>query len=533
MHRPLWLAAIVVSLLLPTIASASEPLPFASASGLCADGQMTFPSQTQLHKDVLVHFQSLGASGRIGVFAPSYFAAGDSGWESYSNGENASVEAGTSSTVDFECSSGSVEAFLAERPSTPATFSGRSTPVGGLAEAVGVKNSYLPFTAPGAGQYVVAISMSQGAIEIEGISGILESSGEYSLGALKAGDRDIAIRAKSGPTAIWSATVRELPVVINKLTFGQQCVAPGTALPAKFSVTGDTMITADVLNSSGQVVRELGTFNVPEGEGSIPWDGRGAGGSELPNGLYTLRLVSTDPQGDSTNAQTSIYVADNGPDVSMTSPSKITSSQSTAFQISDPSCGVVSTSVQIDGKDRGIYGAVNGFTEEELTGPLPGDGSLVFAPPTNKGWSLGSHHWTIKAIDSAGMATTATGTFAVVSSIKHSNEFPSLLVREHPARFNVRPSYIDLWTTLWVGKSNSYPRLGRLTWRRWNAHEAYGVGTMWLGDGAQHNNAYPPSPCTVRASDVSNEHFTRLEIRQETHHRWNTRKIVLRHNGWT
>lgn len=75
--------------------------------------------------------------------------------------------------------------------------------------------------------------------------------------------------SESGPQAIWSATVSELPVNINKLSFGQTCMAPGAGLPVTFSVTGDTSVSAAVRNASGGLVRSLGTFNVKEGNGAI------------------------------------------------------------------------------------------------------------------------------------------------------------------------------------------------------------------------------------------------------------------------
>ena len=45
-------------------------------------------------------------------------------------------------------------------------------------------------------------------------------------------------------------------------------------------------------------MRSLGTFNVKEGNGAIPWDGRNGNGGPVPNGSYVLDLTSTDPQGD-------------------------------------------------------------------------------------------------------------------------------------------------------------------------------------------------------------------------------------------
>src|ERR1035437_9908070 len=304
-----WVLAFTLLLLcfLPSTVLADPPT-FATASGNCSDRQITFPAQSSAHPDTLIWFQSVGSQGVLDGWGLS-FGEGDTGWLPYG-----AVEAGTVPTDEMNCSSGSVNAALADRPSAPATFSGATSP--------GTR-SFLSFQAPGAGQYVLDATLTQGAITVGGVSGIIESSGEYSLGAVGAGDVDLPIVAQSGPPAQWTLTVRELPVAINGLSFGQAFMAPGTGLPASFSVTGATTITATVTNSAGQIVRSLGTFPVSEGSSSIPWDGRGSGGASLPDGLYTLSLASADPSGDTTTAQTTLTLDGTPPTAVMTSPQTI------------------------------------------------------------------------------------------------------------------------------------------------------------------------------------------------------------------
>jgi hypothetical protein len=242
--------------------------------------------------------------------------------------------------------------------------------------------------------------LTQGAITVGGVSGIIESSGEYSLGAVGAGDVDLPIVAQSGPPAQWTLTVRELPVAINGLSFGQAFMAPGTGLPASFSVTGATTITATVTNSAGQIVRSLGTFPVSEGSSSIPWDGRGSGGASLPDGLYTLSLASADPSGDTTTAQTTLTLDGTPPTAVMTSPQTIRPQQSVSFLVADAESGVASISLLIDGQDVDDLGGYSGtplVTNDAFSSPGP--------------WSLGNHTWQIQTTDNVGNQATVKGKF--------------------------------------------------------------------------------------------------------------------------
>jgi hypothetical protein len=450
------LSAGLLALLLPGVALAAEPSPFATASASCEQGTITFPPQSSSYSDVIYHFQSLEAHG-YSLPGDPQFGPGDSGWASL---EPYAVEAGIAPTLGLFCSSpGSVDASLAARPSTPATFSGTTA---------ADDDSYLPFSAPGAGQYVVELAITQGAIQIEDASGILESSGAYPLGSLAAGNHNLEVRAQSGPQAVWTATVRELPVTINKLSFSQTCMAPGTGLPATFAVTGDATITASIINSASQTVRNLGTFSVKEGESSIPWDGRGEGGSTLSSGAYTLRLVSTDPQGESTTAQAPIYVTNTGPTVSMTSPTTIEPTQSVAFQVTDPTCGVASATVTVDGEEIGTY------HEGAAENPLPSNGTLVFKPHTSL--KVGKYSWNVKATDKVGNVTTKSGTFSVVASTASVQAKPKGCVVERQ-----------------VQRLTSFPSVIELKADRTSCRTANGVALV-MKDAAKHQNRFPHKP---------------------------------------
>jgi len=401
-----WALAGILSVCLFYAGSArADSGAFATASGNCSDGSITFPAQSSAHPDAIFRFQSTGSSGELGqpYGLQARFGSGDVGW-----GPFGKVDAGTSPALALACSSGSVTASLADRPTTPTTFSAVTSPSA---------FSFLSFTAPGDGQYVLDATVNQGAISVQGVSAIIQSSGEYSLSGLtagnaglRAGSHDLRVDAQNGPSAQWSLTVRELPVAINGLSFGQAYMAPGTGLPATFSVTGDTEVTATVFNAAGQAVRNLGSFPVAEGSSSVPWDGRGASAAPLPDGLYTLTLVSKDPSGDITSARTMISLDGTPPSSALISPATIRPSQSATFYTADAGSGVSSVSAIIDGQDVGDFGSDG--TDGGMFDPLPPNGQMSFRAPSS-GWSSGPHTWEIVATDRVGNRANVTGAFAV------------------------------------------------------------------------------------------------------------------------
>jgi hypothetical protein len=104
-----WVLAFTLLLLcyLPSTVLADFPT-FATASGNCSDGQITFPAQSSAHPDTLLHFQSVGSPGVVGdQDSGAAFGEGDTGWVPYG-----AVEAGTVPTAGITCSSGSVNAAL-------------------------------------------------------------------------------------------------------------------------------------------------------------------------------------------------------------------------------------------------------------------------------------------------------------------------------------------------------------------------------------------------------------------------------------
>lgn len=390
------LAVLVVALFGSSSASAAGPVPFATASAPCSSEDLVFPVQSTPHSDVIFFFRSIGSEGKVvgwgAVGAESTrFGVGDSGWVGVTG---MSVEAGTAPELFIVCTGGSVEAMLAERPTTPATFSGVSSP--GYE-----RSSALPFSAPGSGQYVLDLSITQGAVKIEGISGILQSSGTYLLGDLGTGSHNLLVNAQAGPTAVWSATVRLVPVAINGLAFGRRCMAPGAGVPARFSVTGDTDVGAAIRNGSGGLVRDLGSFPVRQGKSSIPWDGRNGGGGPVANGTYVLALTSTDPQGQVTSAQAKIAVASSAPRITMTARRKLGPRRALRLTIQKVPCGTSSVRVEI-----------NGYLRAEYRGrSVPSSGRLL-VPPRGY-WRPGKNRWRAVATDPVGNKRVSSGVFRV------------------------------------------------------------------------------------------------------------------------
>lgn len=66
-------------------------------------------------------------------------------------------------------------------------------------------------------------------------------------------------------------------------------------------------VKLEVLDSKGRVVRTIAPTDNKAGEHKLTWDGKGTGGSGLPDGTYTLKVTAKD---SSSNAVTSSIYAD-------------------------------------------------------------------------------------------------------------------------------------------------------------------------------------------------------------------------------
>ena len=246
------------------------------------------------------------------------------------------------------------------------------------------------------------MTINQGALDVGGT--VLASNGQVQLGATQAKERSLSLTAPPGPTVTYTVSISELPVQINGLSFGQQFAAPGGILTSVYSVTGDTAITAYVRNSTGQVVRTLATnLPVAQGSSSLTWDGRGDGGSALPDGGYTLHLDSHDPSGNATTAETTITLDGTPPAVAMTSPATISPSQAATFAVSDALSGVRDATLTVGG--------------QKVDSLRPG-GTLQYAGSSASSAAMkplapGTYTWSVTATDIVGNSGMRSGTFTV------------------------------------------------------------------------------------------------------------------------
>jgi hypothetical protein len=520
-------AAVTVALLGMLVAPAfADPTPFATATYGCTGAELstlTFPVQSSGHPDVIYSVTSTGASGSAQGNGGNDglnildFNAGDVIW-----GATGPVSAGTAPTLDVSCSGGSVLVGLYDRATAPVTISGVSS---------GDDSSSLPFYAVGAGQFVLDARIDQGAITI-GPSLTINSSGEYSLGSLPAGDNYYSIEGSTGPTAHYSLTVRELPVQISGQSFGSaRYAAPGTILTGSFSVSGDTTITAYVTNAVGQVIRNLGSFGVPEGASSITWDTRGTSGASLPDGTYYLVLESTDPNGNVTSAKTSIVIDGTPPTARMTSPGTIRPSQSISFSVTDADSGVGSISLLVDGQDIEDFGGYSGNS-------VPANGSFSYAGP----WSLGRHSWQIEDSDNVGNQSDVRGSFSVANP-PHATRMPVLTGVSGPLQ--VRPYIVDLTadgSQLLGGVTGRHPHentpgkpFGRLHWITWNSSEGRASGAEWLNNCRPScaRGTYHAYKATVHVYDPGRSSvFLRMTVKSHRSFTYSASYFAADGGGW-
>lgn len=56
-------------------------------------------------------------------------------------------------------------------------------------------------------------------------------------------------------------------------------------------------VKAEILDSKGRVVRTIAPTENESGEHTLTWDGKSAGGSDMPDGTYSLRITAKDSSG--------------------------------------------------------------------------------------------------------------------------------------------------------------------------------------------------------------------------------------------
>ncbi|MBM3329494.1 MAG: flagellar hook capping protein [Calditrichaeota bacterium] len=63
------------------------------------------------------------------------------------------------------------------------------------------------------------------------------------------------------------------------------------ATPVRFNLSGAaSSVTVEIVTENGQVLRRLTGVNLPEGDGSLEWDGRNGSGNPVPPGTYRVKV---------------------------------------------------------------------------------------------------------------------------------------------------------------------------------------------------------------------------------------------------
>ena len=62
-------------------------------------------------------------------------------------------------------------------------------------------------------------------------------------------------------------------------------------------------VKLEILDARGRVVRVIAPTDNKAGEHQLSWDGKGDGGSTLPDGIYSLRVTAKDTQGTSVGSR--------------------------------------------------------------------------------------------------------------------------------------------------------------------------------------------------------------------------------------
>jgi len=321
-HIIIFLAVVVLSVLGATCgvlsAQADPSGPFLTLSGTADTNVDYFPASAPLpaaHSAVLVRiavtagdaqFCVLTTANPDCVISTSDLVAGDVYWDtvgSYAAGDTPEVQ------VQAGEDGGSGATFsigFYDEAGVPASFSGSSY-LGGARCDTACDESELAWQVPGTAPYTAQVSLTGGAISINGTT--IASPGSVSLGTLNAGSQEVKIDPIQGAPASWQITISPQPIAVSDVAFSQPSAAPGVINTLSYSVDGDTTVTIVVANTSGTIVRTLASgLAVTPGSHSVVWDGRTATAANVPQGTYTATITSTDPVGNVSHASATIAI---------------------------------------------------------------------------------------------------------------------------------------------------------------------------------------------------------------------------------
>ncbi len=307
----LLLAAMIGMTTFASPASANPGSPFFTGSGSCSDGEITVAGQTATSpiSDVVAEIQ---ASSDLQDFelqdGDGSVGAGDTAWFDLGG-----IDVGEAPGISGDCSSGSINVSFFDVPTAPISYSGSSS------YSYEGTNGVLAYVVPADDYYEAVVEVTQGAVQVddeteidygEGSgctngSGVFTSSGVCDLGSESVNDDDdggiyyVAVSALDGPQAQWTITIEPIPVALSSVKASPASGFTGSSTTISYTVSGGTSLTAGVYNSSNQLVDSLTSgLAVSQGDHSLTWGGTKQGGSPLPAGTYTIKLSSTDSQGN-------------------------------------------------------------------------------------------------------------------------------------------------------------------------------------------------------------------------------------------
>lgn len=386
----------------PAPAQASDPVAFASTSGICDPQSVTsydLGPQGSVHQNVLVRISTSGTTGGYWLWPdPSWWearSAGDFGASDTQWSPGVPFSPGDDPTARVFCDTpGSfnyvVSAF--DVPATPTSFSGATTALSWSNDG----GSTVEFAAPGTAQYVADANVQQGAVHIGDTS--VASRATINLGTLGPGMHTLHLDALDGPQAIWTVGIRALPAVLTGPRFGVTAAQPGATLTAPYSVTGDGHILAAILAPNSTPVRTVAAgLAVAAGSHSLTWDGLDANGNPVRDGVYTMSFTFTDSAGNVQTSNPHVVIDSTPPSVHLVSARRISYRQGLAVDVSDRGTRVAAAALSIGGR---------------VVKRLWGSGRIIYRP--RSGWWRGQHYeFAVVARDGVGNTRRFSGGFTV------------------------------------------------------------------------------------------------------------------------
>jgi hypothetical protein len=401
------LAAVLGTISLPWAApaSAADPVPIGSANGVCVlndygSGSTTFSfPPAPVSRPHTVARITMDGAGRYwyppGAGNDEYTVFG-AGFNIDPNGAGTywqpagSVSAGQAAYGKLSCENSPVayKVDWFETPSTPTSYAGVQS-TGGF--------SVPTFVAPGAGQYVADVSVSQGAVQVSPAGEIVSAPaqgqtvvtrGTLNFDVTKSGVAGVVVKGLDGPPAIWSVTVRALPVALMGPAISPNQTRQGTTMTITYSTSGDANLTALVLDAAGRSVRKLaGGLPVSKGEHSLRWDGFNDAGNGVSDGVYRVQLSLRDNSDTPATKSATVVLDSSRPGIRVISAKRLKRSRPLVVDVHDRTSGLRSATLTIGPRI--------------VTRLVTGTRRIVYRP--RGGWRRGARYrYTITAVDRVG-----------------------------------------------------------------------------------------------------------------------------------